>query len=195
MKPSCSQCSRAGKACGGYRDQLDLKFRDESKDVACKVRIAKEKPKEGPTPHLKSATATTALTLSHNRHLMAPNRLLEKATPLLPPLYTTAHDQAVCFFFKTYVHEPVEFSRSVYNYLPTLCSNDVSHPALSSIITAIGLAGLSGYRKAPALMSAAGQGYDSALQSINVALYDPVSARSDQTLITVLLMGLYEVQH
>lgn len=40
LEPSCTQCIRANKSCAGYRDQLALKFRDESAKVVRKVRIS-----------------------------------------------------------------------------------------------------------------------------------------------------------
>lgn len=36
-RPACSQCTKASRACSGYRDQLSLMFRDESQQVVRKA--------------------------------------------------------------------------------------------------------------------------------------------------------------
>lgn len=52
-RPACSQCTKASRACSGYRDQLSLMFRDESQQVVRKAN--------------SSATATRRATKSSKR--------------------------------------------------------------------------------------------------------------------------------
>lgn len=108
-------------------------------------------------------------------------------------LYVSANDQASCFFFTNYALENADKYKTVYEYLPTLYNDTHRASPLLSIIHALGIAGLSSHRKAPELMSAARVRYDSALHLLASSLQDPVLAMADQTLISVLLMGLYEV--
>lgn len=112
-------------------------------------------------------------------------------TPIPPPSLP-AVDQAVCFFFRSRLNEPSESCRLVYKYLPSLYGADPSS-ALSYTIKAIGLAGLSNYRRAPNLLSSACKQYSKALRLIGTALRDPMLAKTDQVLLVVHLMGVYEV--
>lgn len=54
------------------------------------------------------------------------------------------------------------------------------------------MAGLSNTLRIPAMMRKASLKYVQALNSVNYALEDPVEAKSDQTLMIVILLGLYE---
>ena len=60
-------------------------------------------------------------------------------------------------------------------------------------IASVGMAGISNVKKDPHLMAAARQKYISALRMTNIALQDPVSARTDQTLTAIVLLGIFEV--
>ena len=61
------------------------------------------------------------------------------------------------------------------------------------IITALGHAGLLVQRYIPQLISEASLRYGWALYLINKMLRDPVTVNADQTLVSILLLGLYEV--
>jgi hypothetical protein len=65
--------------------------------------------------------------------------------------------------------------------------------ALRYIIPAIGLGGLARRRGDRGLLVAADSAYNNALRRTNRALCCVETATSDQTLIGVLLLGLYEV--
>lgn len=109
-----------------------------------------------------------------------------------PFISIRAVDQAVAFFFKSHVDESSYSCSLIYEYLPALYAAEYSL-GLSSAIEAIGLAGLASYRNAPALMSSACACYGVALKSIGSALRDPALATTDETLLTVYLLGIYEV--
>lgn len=105
----------------------------------------------------------------------------------------SASDQAASFFFTGHVNEASESCSLIYNYLPRFYDADHSS-ALSHVIKAIGLAGLSSYRSARTLMSPAYSHYSLALSSIRSTLGDPALATTDQTLLTIYLLGIYEVR-
>ena len=121
---------------------------------------------------------------------LAYERAASKSCPV--PLSLSALDQAISFFFTSRVNGPSESCKQVYKYLPNFYNAD-RRSALSHIMTAVGLAGLSSYRSAPALMSLACSHYSLALSSVGSALRDPMQAKTDQTLLTVHLLGVYEV--
>ena len=120
--------------------------------------------------------------------------ICERATSKTPSaqLPVSPLDQAVTYFFRSHVNEAAESCSPFYKYLPSLYNTD-HNSALSHIIKAIGLAGLSSYRTAPSLMSSASSYYSLALKIIHRALQDSTQAKTDQTLLAVYLLGRYEV--
>lgn len=183
-KPSCGQCTRYGRECTGYRNADDLNFRDESQ------RVAEKAQRRSTKNNIERTTRQSELARSlENRNLSC--NPSGRNTPL-PPLSMPVVDQAVCFFFRCRLNEPSESCRLVYKYLPSLYGADPSS-ALSCTINAIGLAGLSSYRRVPRLMSSACKQYSEALRLIGTALRDPMKANTDQVLLVVHLMGVYEV--
>lgn len=84
-------------------------------------------------------------------------------------------------------------SRGLLSFLPGLLSTDPSF-TLQATIKAIGLASLSRIHNLPHLRRLAGQEYCTALLSLNQALQNPVTAKSDSTLATVTLFSMYEVR-
>ncbi|KAJ5711919.1 hypothetical protein N7488_006075 [Penicillium malachiteum] len=71
-RPACSQCVRAKRECPGYRDQLSLMFRDESKSV---IRKAKAEGKE------TKRTSPPASSSVPPRSKQLPERIHRKASP------------------------------------------------------------------------------------------------------------------
>jgi hypothetical protein len=171
---------------------MDLMFRDQSKEVACKAQGIKPKAK------LKASASVDNAAPDCSR---ASRRSMDSDTPAASESLSTwwsnvqvsAEQQAVCFFFSNYVLEPSESSKSVYDCLPALYNNESEKSAMSCAVTALGLAGLSYRRGGPCMLSAAKSMYSSALHLTNEALRDPKTAVADATLISVLLLGLYEV--
>lgn len=84
-------------------------------------------------------------------------------------------------------------SRGLLAFLPDLLSSDPSF-TLQATIKAIGLASLSRIHNLPEMRRLAGQEYSKALISLNKALQNPVTAKTDSTLGTVTLLSVYEVR-
>ena len=127
---------------------------------------------------------------------VAPDQVDECRTVALRSLTVPIQDQAAHFFFYNFVSEDLS-SRSAMNaysrVLPTLYRQDSSFGVVPRIIDAIGLAGISNIEHSPELMVAAGQKYATALRAINASIQDSSKASTDQTLIAVVLLGLFEV--
>ena len=76
-RPACSQCTKASRACSGYRDQLSLMFRDESQQVVRKAnssataaRRATKSPKRAATrAGTPASSSTTGLKSSRSPSL------------------------------------------------------------------------------------------------------------------------------
>ena len=105
----------------------------------------------------------------------------------------SAENQAFCFFFSNYPSQPSNNFESVYENIPALYCSTPSDSPLLCIVTALGLAGLSHHTETSGMEVAAAAWYEKALHKVNSSLRDPDSVKLDQTLLVVLLLGLYEV--
>ncbi|KAJ5639907.1 C6 zinc finger domain protein [Penicillium longicatenatum] len=164
-KNPCAQCTRANKECGGYQDPNSLRIYDQSKEVAVKAQSRSVVRSKTSTPE-----TSMLLPLIHE-----PISIDEKAT---------SHT------FTYYVGK--DESRGLLSFLSGLLSTDPSL-TLQATIKAIGLASLSRIHKLPDLRQLAGLEYSKALRSLNKALQNPVTAKTDSTLGTVTLFSLYEM--
>ena len=104
-------------------------------------------------------------------------------------------DVATNYFFYNFVSENPTSLTTLSHVLPTVYQRGSSFGALSKIVEAIGLAGISNVKHAPQLMVAAGQQYARVLRAITASIQDSKGASTDQTLIAVMLLGLFEVLH
>ena len=119
------------------------------------------------------------------------------ASKSTPPrgLSVPLEDQATYFFFYNFVSQDPASLQTYSHVMPTVYKQSSSFNALPNIIEAIGLAGVSNIRQAPQLMAAASIKYARALRAITASIQDSKEASTDQTLITVMLLGLFEVSY
>jgi hypothetical protein len=80
-------------------------------------------------------------------------------------------------------------------YLPEIYGKEQIDGALTNTVTALGLVGLGNTRKSSNTLIAAHTAYVKALSDINAKLRNAQAAKSDQVLVTVMLLGMYEVRH
>lgn len=120
-------------------------------------------------------------------------QMVERATVIIRGLSVPPEDEATSYFFHNFVSENPASLTAYSHMLPTIYRQGSSYSALYKIIEAIGLAGISNVKQAPELMVAAGQKYARVLRAITASIQDPKEASTDQTLIAVMLLGLFEV--
>lgn len=99
---------------------------------------------------------------------------------------------ANCFFNYYVLPNATKGPSKLYNSLPDIYAKAPADSALAAIIVALGIASMSSSMKMPGLMMKANAKYAEALNLINSALRDPFAAKLDETLIVVILLGLYE---
>ncbi|KAL3465879.1 hypothetical protein BJX64DRAFT_296757 [Aspergillus heterothallicus] len=155
------------KDCSGYEDLHALRFFDQTETVATKARARAAAAKRLETTQAAGQTISPLLTS--------------------PP--TSIHEQAMSHALKCYVGNGE--NSGIVSYLRGLLSTDPSD-ALQTTLGAIGLASLASIHDLLKLKRSASEEYSLALRATNRDLQDPVSATSDSTLATVLLLGLYE---
>ncbi|KAI9648508.1 hypothetical protein NHQ30_003143 [Ciborinia camelliae] len=197
----CTQCRNAGRQCPGYRSQVDLIFREETKNVIKKAKVKHEKGKqkssESVSPNSTTAYSTTpSLTssLDHSPQEMVvrtsrPSQVISINYLNITP---SIEDKATAFFLSNYVigdHGP---TRGHLDHLSDLYESDSIDDNLVAAVHAVGLAGYSHSAKAPHLMNQARAQYARSLQLTNAALQSPTAVKKDSTLLAILILGIFE---
>ncbi|KAE9365950.1 hypothetical protein N431DRAFT_430125 [Stipitochalara longipes BDJ] len=182
----CTQCFRAKRECPGYRAQGDLIFRDESTNVARKAK-AKEAKKQ-------RALDSSSLSVSPPPEEEASLELVQQKDPHLSALQLapTIEDLAVGFFISNYVIENTRPNRGHLDPIQDMTRVGQLDEALLSSMKAVGLAGFAHASHAPHLLKNARYQYVRAIQSTNVALRDPENAKKDATLMSIMILGIFE---
>ncbi|KAK9365303.1 hypothetical protein V1509DRAFT_571240 [Lipomyces kononenkoae] len=172
VTPACSQCLRANKRCPGYRDQLDLLFREQSEEVA---RKACQKAND----------------------LRNDNRL--RLTLTVPPLvaYFSApaspEEEGIRFLLDRYIKFPSVSLGMPWNISLLRPPRRLPCNMLRCAMASVGLAALSNVRNDDNLMDIARRNYISALRLTMNSIQSAVPNELDQTLRSVLLLGLFEL--
>lgn len=217
--PGCSQCLRANVACPGYRDAFSLKLRDLTHTTARKARQRASKngtqsPKEAPECHAlvnKSGTAGGILAVIELpqiskgiSHIMqvgnAPSpgsssSSLSRVDPSpegdgrdLPLAVLNVHPQDAALAYFMTCCAPL----SSFSYLPDVYPTVGQSENIRDALLAPSLVSLSHHLTSPPLQRLAYTHYARALTYTNKALSDSGLAVLDSTLLSVLLLGLFE---
>lgn len=162
----CSQCSRRGISCHGYREVSGLRVVDESDRFACKnSRAARRQELNATRPSQRRRKLDHPLAIS-----------------ILPTLEDTAHS----FFFTSYV------PGSHFEYLSVIGRGKPLPGPLAACVQAVAVASFSNERQNPNMMKVALKHYSSALRDTNAAVTSLKNASQNSTIICVLLLGLFE---
>jgi Fungal specific transcription factor domain len=179
IRPSCTQCIRKSIVCFGYRNIPDLLFKDESESTARKVRWGNGE-----------LYAPNILTQSH-RHELLPITGSDAIDAIPSPacsLTPSYDEQAISYFMSSFVPS------SPFYYLPDIYTTTppTTRDALSSAILAASFASLSVHTGNGELMNHARLHYSRALTQTNSALASSNTAILDNSLMSVLILGLFE---
>ncbi|QSZ32375.1 hypothetical protein DSL72_001949 [Monilinia vaccinii-corymbosi] len=191
LTPSCSQCIRAGRTCTGYRTEADMMFRNQTQHYTKKSRAQNESRMVVSRGRTRASNAASEIPI--DPQLMDESiaqQLVTQTTPSTLELSTSPAEQATCYFFRNYVLEDKSTSGS-FQYLHDIYSNELIGPALADSIESLGMVGLANFWKSPDFHLHAHKKYTSALRLVSSRLRNE-EARADQTLVAVMLLGLYE---
>jgi hypothetical protein len=189
--------------CPGYPNPLDSVFRSENEAVARKSRLMEAmKKKRRNKPSLRrrgdSVPATMMVFGSSPAELVigegeaisgeqSQHWRLQIHAPF-PPL----DDLATCFLFHHFVMNDIDPAKAHMGHLPSMVQ-DAGNDALSTAAIAVGLGCLSNFRQWPSGMVRARQKRTWAVRLINIALQNPDQRSRDEVLMTVILLGVFEV--
>ncbi|KAG9239468.1 hypothetical protein BJ875DRAFT_448170 [Amylocarpus encephaloides] len=196
VKPACSQCLRAEKVCPGYRDQIELLFRDENATVLRKAWGPK--PRHEGQKNKKTSTKSKAAELVHSpvpEHVNF-NFLSLAWDPSISPqnLSTPADDEGIKFFFTHYVS--VVSTNSAGQVILTsspLWDAVSSNTSFYNAVSSVGFAGLSNVTKDQGHMIVARKKYAVALDEIKALLKSAPKQHLDGAFKSVLTLAVFEV--
>lgn len=207
-RPACSQCTRAKRECPGYRDQLALMFRDESKAVIRKAEAGSAGPRRQ-TPQRSPRTASPKLPPSESvevdpSYLFDFNsdpqhRYLMQQFWQLPlevqPAADASKQEAICWFLRSNAVPGAFWMTETVAHFLMNSGGTSSQRAMRASVVAVSSAMLSRVRKMASLRETARNEYGSALKLLNTALADLEEAKTNQALGAVILLAVYEVSH
>jgi hypothetical protein len=167
--------------CPGYPNMLDQNFRDESASVIKRA----EKSYKSAIP-ARSNTPDNCSPESANMDSLKAPGIVTMSTFDLFRICHPVEDTAVAHLMSCFI------PGSHFEYLPWMYGQAGTACALVTTVHAASMAYLSRELRQPVLIKTARRLYARALMMTNRALTDPYAAASDSTLISVLLLSLFE---
>lgn len=111
---------------------------------------------------------------------------------ITPAIYPSSEELGINYFFANFVAPQYGLPRGNFQYLHQVAKEDGLDPCLKTSMIATGLASLANISKSARLMSKSRREYTSALQSINAALAPPTDAIKDSTLVSIVILAIFE---
>jgi hypothetical protein len=109
--------------------------------------------------------------------------------------YTLEASGAAFFFAQYTIFNEPPFTGTFHDWVLKSYSTSDPNCSLRLVIEAVGMAGLGNGFLAPNAAERSREQYCKALSAVNKALNDPARAYDDSTLLTIVLLGVYEVSH
>lgn len=202
--PACSQCINTKRQCPGYVARFDLVLRDQTKAVRRKALGKKqqqdEKPKLPSPPESASSEDPTSITWAIVNPGGDPSRTVAKRYSSNEPVRRMFNDfpeqQAICAFFLDFVllpRHPESSEGHLEHLLPLYANTSAESPlSLATSSVALAISGDSPNRRNDQQLGRTIFG--KALRKTSAAIRNPAESRKDETLMAVLLLGLFEVR-
>lgn len=197
--PSCSQCIRAHRECPGYRNEVDLMFRNESDAVIGKAKAREkfrtkaksrsESPVDiGPSESKNEPPSLDEEELTQVARVQGTDAafFVETLTPKFS-MFPTTEERALNFFS---TNASTWFRN--FDVTDEVCRQANTDEHLLACMSAVGLATFSHSIHAPELLVRARKEYVTALRLTNTALRSPTEAKKDSTLFSVMVLGIFE---
>lgn len=185
-KPGCLKCEKSRHHCPGYRDLHQVLFRDESERVRHKAY----------QNHLTQSDPAPGVVREGD--LVQAFETLHSATALITsnPSCGLSHslgELGMNFFFTRYTFDQPPFSDGYSQWLTQSCFGHGPNHALQAAIEAVGTAALANVFHAPSAAAKSKKQYSLALMATKKALNSPTQALADETMMAIILLGLFEV--
>lgn len=203
--PDCSQCINTKRQCPGYIARFDLVLRDQTKAVRRKAQLKKQQQDEGPKlPSPPQSASSDEPTSTTTWAIVNPggdtSRALAKRYSSNEPVPRMFNDfpeqQAICAFFLDFVllpRHPDSVQGHLEHLIPLYANTNAESPlSLATSSVALMISGKSPNRRNDQQLGRTIFG--KALRKTSAAIRNPAESRKDETLMAVLLLGLFEVR-
>ncbi|KAK1761504.1 hypothetical protein QBC47DRAFT_289621 [Echria macrotheca] len=198
-KPTCKQCAKSKRECGGYRSEFEIVHRDQTRSTVRRMRRALDVQHSPVTPTIVFVHEQPQLPSprpSPPRHEPQQRRLPTSSTPSPPPvLAVPVAQRAACYFASNFILMPLgQIQHGYMEYLLPLIESAPPDSALSHAFNACAFASLGNRVRADSVdfTSLSLKQHTLALARTHVALGDAKTARTDATLAAILLLSMYE---
>ncbi|KAH8694179.1 hypothetical protein BGW36DRAFT_430199 [Talaromyces proteolyticus] len=215
-RPACWQCTRMGRECSGYRDELSLMFRDESESVRRKAgsspspsatsasgrKTLSRSPRPAFPGQKAASVATSGSTTSiedigfdfdsNSEHRFLTGQA--RQSPLgMHPTTSLSRQEAVCFFLQSHAIPGTLLMTDALTHFLMQSGGSLAQQAIQSSIVAVASAMLARVRNDASLRQEARREYGATLRLVNKTLADTNEAKTNQALGAVVLLSLYEI--
>ncbi|CAG8022490.1 unnamed protein product [Penicillium salamii] len=199
LEPICSQCKRAGKPCGGYRDLSSLMFRSENERAAQLSAEAKAKSKA--RRRLEDGLALDSDSTSESRDpspkaLVRYNRVQTSSSPIVA-IPTPLEDQGLRFFINRFVTPmPIRVGGclQVQNVQDTLFFKEIDYDSsIRDAVVSVGLAAIANVNRDRSLRILSREKHARVIKAVREAVGDPTQANPDRTFPLIVMLSLYEM--
>ncbi|KAK3356344.1 hypothetical protein B0T25DRAFT_496879 [Lasiosphaeria hispida] len=194
-RAACLNCCRRNTVCPGYDDVFERMHRDET------FRVTKRNSQEGVSPRASLVSRKTLVFETANCPTAEANTQSGTAAndaflPVPSAIPSDLESTALGFFFHHYggadANRDIEATCSFFEFLPTMYARASVSSPLSRAIAAFGIsvANLHSFRRGNA--TAACRFYVDAVAGTKRAIPDPTRSKSDELLMTTLVLEAYE---
>ncbi|RDW92349.1 hypothetical protein BP5796_01743 [Coleophoma crateriformis] len=195
--PACKRCVKRNEICTGYRDDSTLLFRDENAKAAFAAHAPVRRRASSQSARSRVRNDSSA-SISGKSSTSAPSDDASSPCARPKPLSSPQDDEAISQFFSEYVVYPCTQNSTpgFLEQLPCLFE-EVQHSgriALRMAVEAVSFANIA--TKGPRnddLVRKAQQCYGSSLEALANTLEKKEEQVSDYTLMTVVVLDLFEV--
>ncbi|CAI7615098.1 unnamed protein product [Penicillium pancosmium] len=189
----CGQCQRKGLPCPGYREELDHRFRTETVSSFLSKRrkdLGKSKNQDlgsGSSGQIEKVSKNVLSNLVGNqpvqKHLEPQYSIAESWDDHLMPLVLN----------KLSCDDVNGNHKTIFKAIPHVISMTGKGSALYQVCDAIGRVYIANMTNSPTARSQQTYAYGKAIKAINRDIRDPQRCRSDEILVGVFLLSIYEL--
>ncbi|KAF2101785.1 hypothetical protein NA57DRAFT_64483 [Rhizodiscina lignyota] len=192
-RPACGNCKKSGRECPGYPDEFDLIFRNETSATKKRAQKASNRNRSN-TSFSRSLFERAALDPKFPFFDIDCSSPSFWVSSIPAGLEYSVEAAATSFFFRNFVYLPLNSGsgRGYLEYLIPMYNQASSDSPLQLATHAVALSALGNYPGNSRLKVDARKAYGRALNKINEAIQDPLTAASDHSLMTILMFSLYE---
>ncbi|KAJ5694052.1 hypothetical protein N7536_004464 [Penicillium majusculum] len=194
-KPQCRRCISTGRKCDGYpHPPFAVKVFHDS-DSCRKRLVNSDLVRPGSSSPLFGGYPLDEITIpyTHISEQTDEVRLWSGQTsPLIYPLAESWNTHFMPFVINKF-KLAFEMSKSIFNAIPDVLSKAEEKSALYQACNAVARAYMATITRTSKATSDRAKAYGSALMATRSAIQDPQRCKSDNTLLAVWLLGLYEL--